>query len=406
MRIGINGKFLVTKRTGVQRVAYNLISEVLRVDNENEYFIFTGHQFKPHAQWVSDRVHIVASSINDGVSFRNLWWEQFLLPRLAKKYKIDVLHSPANISPILYRGRTVVHIHDLCFIVNPGWYSFGFRTWYNFLIPRLLQRADIVTTNSNNSRNDLIQYCGVEPKKLRTLSWAVDRDFLPAGGNEIREKENFEKEHQDYILYVGSLQPRKNIKQLVMAFARFRHLHPKSRTKLILIGGESPLFPEVKLNSLEFGDDILFKGFVSDSELRCFYRSARLFVYPSFYEGFGLPPLEAMAMGTPVITSDSSSLPEVVGDAACKVSPHSVTKLAQAITEVLGDRALQRRLVRKGYRRIMKFNWVKVAKRTQLIYQEAYTGKKVDKDSWARITKQPDPDGREAVCASNVGPTL
>ena len=180
-----------------------------------------------------------------------------------------------------------------------------------------------MTTNSNNSRNDLIQYCGVEPKKLRTLSWAVDRDFLPAGGNEIREKENFEKEHQDYILYVGSLQPRKNIKQLVMAFARFRHLHPKSRTKLILIGGESPLFPEVKLNSLEFGDDILFKGLFLIPSFAVFTEVRGFLFTRVFMKVLALPPLEAMAMGTPVITSDSSSLPEVVGDAACKVSPHS-----------------------------------------------------------------------------------
>ena len=159
MRIGINGRFLVAKRTGVQRAAFNLIRTLVEIDRENEYLIFTGHGQAGRPEWNYPNVRVIESDLREGESFLNHVWEQFWLPVLAHRHKVDLLHSPANVAPLFYRGKSVVHIHDLCFVVNPQWYSFTFRTVYNFIIPRLARRASRVITCSNNSKNDLLHFC-------------------------------------------------------------------------------------------------------------------------------------------------------------------------------------------------------------------------------------------------------
>lgn len=369
MKIGVNGRFLVAKRTGVQRAAYNLLRNLVAIDRENEYFIFTGQNQLGNSDWDYPNVQVIPSRLRGGESFRNHMWEQFILPRLAKKHNIDILHSPANMAPLFYSGKTVVHIHDLCFVVNPHWYSFMFHTLYNFVIPRLAQRASKVITNSNNSRNDLLQFCNVSADRVSLIYWAVDNTFM----NSFQEKiEIKDWPYDDYILYVGSLEPRKNIRQLIEAYEELRHKNANIKSKLILIGGESPLFGEVQLNVKTYKSDIIFKGFVDDIMLREFYRRAKLVVYPSLYEGFGLPPLEAMASGTPVVTSNTSSIPEVVGDAALMVSPYDTKQLASTMERVLTDDELHAKLVRNGYQQIKKFNWLRVARNTLAVYYEVY----------------------------------
>lgn len=370
MRIGINGRFLAAKRTGVQRAAYNLIRALVKVDRDNEYFLFTAHDQVGNPDWAYSNVTVVPSRIREGESFRNHFWEQFTLPRLAHRYKVDILHSPANIAPLFYKGRSVVHIHDLCFVVNPQWYSFSFRTVYNLVIPRLARRAAKVITNSNNSRNDLLQFCNLQAERVSQVYWAVDDLFLePAPSPPV------ELEFNDYILYVGSLEPRKNIGTLLEAYELLRRDNPDLKTKLVLIGGESPLFAEVRLKVKHYKEDIHFKGFVNDLVLRDYYRNARLFVYPSLYEGFGLPPLEAMASGVPVVTTMTSSIPEVVGDAALMVSPYDVKQLAETMHSVLADDAVRDRLIARGKEQVRKFNWYRVARNTLAVYYEVYNSK-------------------------------
>lgn len=371
MRIGINGRFLVAKRTGVQRAAYNMLDVLVRVDRKNEYFIFTGHDQVGRPEWDYENVHVIPSNLRGGESIRNHFWEQFTLPRLARKYKVDILHSPANIAPLAYRAKSIVHIHDLCFVVNPQWYSFSFRTLYNLVIPRLAKRATRVVTISNNSRNDLLQFCALDAEKVSMVYWAVDETFLsPNQGSE--EDGNVDGSHGDYILYVGSLEPRKNIRTLVEAFERLRDANPDLKTKLILIGGESPLFAHVRLNVKNYKDDVIFKGFVDDKSLRGFYANASLVAYPSLYEGFGLPPLEAMASGTPVVTSITSSIPEVVGDAAIMVSPFDANQLADAMARILRDGDLRRDLISRGYIQVRNFNWYRVARNILAIYYSVH----------------------------------
>ena len=280
MRIGINGRFLVAKRTGVQRAAYNLVKTLVEIDRDNDYFIFTGNEQVGAAEWNYPNVTVIGDHLIPSESIKNHVWEQVWLPRLAKQHSIDILHSPANIAPLFYRGKSIINIHDLCFVVNPQWYSFAFRTLYNIVIPQLARRATKVITNSNNSKNDLLQYFKLAAEKVSLVYWAVDDVFsLPASEQGSLDA----TKDQDYILYVGSLEPRKNINVLIEAYEKLRHDFPAIKTKLILIGGESPLFASVQLKAREFRDDVVFKGFVSDVELGDFYRRAKLVAYPSLY---------------------------------------------------------------------------------------------------------------------------
>ncbi|MCX6118831.1 MAG: glycosyltransferase family 1 protein [Proteobacteria bacterium] len=396
MRVGINGRFLVAKRTGVQRAAYNLIKTMVELDRENEYFIFTGMEQIGSPDWNYSNVTVVGDHLRSSESFRNHLWEQFKLPRLAREYKIDILHSPANIAPLFYRGKSIVHIHDLCFVVNPQWYSFSFRTLYNLIIPRIAKRATKVITNSNNSKNDLLQYFGLPAERVSLVYWAVDEIFSETRNSSFYKSQNFSGP-ADYILYVGSLEPRKNINLLIGAFEELRSQHPELKTKLILIGGESPLFAAVRLKAKRFRDDVIFKGFVKDEELREFYCRAKLVAYPSLYEGFGLPPLEAMASGTPVVTSRTSSIPEVVADAAIMVDPHDSGQLVSAMYKVLTDKELSDSLRRRGLEQVKKFNWYRVARGVLGVYYEVHLRKNsqpltvhsfMPQSIWAKIRKR------------------
>jgi glycosyltransferase involved in cell wall biosynthesis len=354
----------------VQRASYSLIRTLIEVDRENEYVIFTGKEQVGASDWNYSNVTVVGDDLRPSESFRNHFWEQIRLPKLAKQYSIDILHSPANIAPLFYTGKSIINIHDLCFVVNPQWYSFAFRTAYNLIIPLLAKRATKVITNSNNSKNDLLQHFRLPAESVALVYWAVDDTFsLPALKAASVEPITFESE---YILYVGSLEPRKNINILIEAYEKLRREFPEIKAKLVLIGGESPLFATVQLNIREFREDIIFKGFVTDSELSGYYRGAKLVAYPSLYEGFGLPPLEAMASGVPVVTSSSSSIPEVVGHAAVLINPRDSGQLANALRRVLTDPHLREEMIAAGYAQVTKFNWYRVARGVLGVYHEVY----------------------------------
>ena len=370
MRIGINGRFLLTKKTGVQRAAYNLVKALFEMDNENQYFLFTSKDQINNKEWAKPNVTVVGSDIRYGENFKNHFWEQIVLPRLAKQYDIDILHSIANIAPLFYKGDSIVHIHDLCFVVNPQWYSYSFRTLYNWIVPRLARKATKVVTNSNNSKNDLLQFCRINADKVELIYWAVDQTFEKTPETEIEAPVEGE-----YILYVGSLEPRKNISMLIRSYETMRNNNPSLSPKLVLIGGDNPLFADVKLQIKRYSEDIVFKGYVSDSLLKSYYKHALVVAYPSLYEGFGLPPLEAMASGAPVMTSNTSSLPEVVGNAALLVNPNDQEQIARVLERVVKDVDLRRDMRARGAEQVKKFNWARVARNIVGIYYETYNKK-------------------------------
>lgn len=302
--VGLNGRFLVAQRTGVQRSAYRLFQSILEHGDAYNFVLFTGESEAFASEWQRPNVRVVTSPLSQRTILRNHVWEQIVLPRLAREHGCDLLHSPANLAPLFYSGKSILNIHDLCFLVQPHWFSFTFRFIYGWLVPRIARQAAVVITNSNYSKNDILEFLHLEVSRVRLTYWAVDPLF--------HEHAKPYEERTERILFVGSLEPRKNLGGLLKAFNAFRRANPRSRLRLTVVGCENPLFAGERYDLGDYRSDIEFVGYVTDGELARLYSDSLALVYPSFYEGFGFPPIEAMAAGTPVITSNNSSLPEVV----------------------------------------------------------------------------------------------
>lgn len=365
--IGLNGRFLVAQRTGVQRSAYLLFRNLIQHGERFNFVLFTGESEVFAPEWKLPNVQLVASNLSPRTSMRNHLWEQFVLPRLARKHKVDLLHSPANLAPLFYSGKSIVNIHDLIFLIQPTWFAWSFRSIYRWIVPRIAKRATIVLTNSNHSKNDILERLSVDLERLRLSYWAVDPLFSqyskPLAEREAR------------ILFVGSLEPRKNLAGLLKAFNLFKKRNSECPYKLTLVGCENALFANQDYDLGEFKRNIEFVGYISDIDLAKLYGNSRMLVYPSFYEGFGFPPLEAMAAGTPVVTSWNSSLPEVVGDSALLTDPSNPEDIAKQIEKIYRDPLLAETLAEHGRQRVKNFSWDGVAHHVLQIYDELLISK-------------------------------
>ncbi|MEN9530725.1 MAG: hypothetical protein RI932_2598 [Pseudomonadota bacterium] len=359
--IGLNGRFLVAQRTGVQRSAYQLFRTVIDMGTQFNFVLFTGDSEIFAPEWQRPNVQLVTSPLSQRTVLRNHYWEQVELPRLAKKYNVDLLHSPANLAPIAFRGKSIVNIHDLCFLVQPAWFSFSFRSIYRWLVPQVARNSSLVVTNSNYSKNDILSLLKLNIEKIRLTYWSVDPIF--------RQFRRPYDSRDDRIIFVGSLEPRKNLRGLLKGFSIFKQRNPGCKTRLTVVGCENPLFADAGINTTDVSNDVEFLGYISDRELAELFASSRALVYPSFYEGFGFPPLEAMAAGTPVVTSQTSSLPEVVGDAALLVDPFSPQDIAEKIETALRPEVALK-LIEKGYDQVQRFSWQQVGEHMLNIYSE------------------------------------
>jgi glycosyltransferase involved in cell wall biosynthesis len=234
-------------------------------------------------------------------------------------------------------------------------------------------KADKIITVSQNTKDDLVEMFNYNPKKIKVIYNGVDNSYKIIDNkkliSEIKDKYDTGK---DFLLYVGNIKPHKNIPVLLKALSNI-----DKQNKLVIVGKRDKAYDEIfdiiDQNNLE--DRIIFTGFVPDKDLILLYNAATLFVYPSLYEGFGLPPLEAMACGTPVITSNVSSLPEVVGYAAITVDPYNINGLAEEINKVLGNEVLQKAMIKKGIERAKEFTWEKTARETIRVYEEVLNQK-------------------------------
>lgn len=361
MTIGLNGRFLIAQRTGVQRSAYQLFRTIIERGTQYDFVLFTGESEAYAPEWQRPNVKLVTSPLLQQTVIKNYFWEQVELPKLAQEHKVDLLHSPANLAPIKYNGRSIVNIHDLCFLVEPAWFSMSFRLIYRWLVPKIASSSTRVVTNSNYSKNDILSLLKIGVDKIRLTYWAVDPIFYKFN----RPLE----ERADQIIFVGSLEPRKNLRGLLKGFSLFKKQNPASQTKLIVVGCENPLFASSGFRAEHIGPDVEFKGYISDRQLAELFGNSRALVYPSFYEGFGFPPLEAMAAGTPVVTSKTSSLPEVVGDAALLVNPHSDSDIAEKIAAALQPETAAE-MISRGNSQVRKFSWDRVGEHMLEIYSE------------------------------------
>ncbi len=346
MNIAVNGRFLTQRLTGVQRFAFEL-SKRLVVKNQSIKL------FVPNSPLNVSYVGLKAGYIVKKGFLKGQFWEQLDLP-LASRGKL--LLNLANTAPLLKKYQ-IVTIHDLAFLRYPECFSTSFVKWYSFLIPRVVENSVKILTVSYFSKKEIIRFLGIPPKKIVVIYNAVSEKFFydPAV-----KKENI-------ILAVGSLDPRKNLVRLVTAF---KQLNLRDYT-LFIVGQQNKIFRNYELKSLiKSLPNVKLTGYLTDNELVKLYQKAKLFVYPSIYEGFGLPPLEAMACGTPVVVSNVASLPEVCGDAAYYINPYDIESIANGIYTVIQDELLQKELIRMGIKRVKVFDWDRSVERLMKVIEE------------------------------------
>ncbi len=292
-------------------------------------------------------------------------WHRLRLPLWADVLAggADIYHSPDFTLPPLLRARGVLTVHDLTFLYYPDCAPNGLVDYLSAVVPRSVRRAKVVLADSESTRHDLIERWGTAPGKVRVVHAGVGADFSPvtdpAKRDDVCGRYGL---RLPCIVTVGTLQPRKNHLRLVQAFAEVSRTHRD--LTLVIAGGSGWQYDEVtaEVGRLELAERVRFTGFVEEADLPALYSIASVFAFPSLYEGFGLPVLEAMACGTPVVTSNASSLPEVAGDAALMVDPEDTAALTDALDRALSDSTLRAGMSRRGLAQAARFSWAAAAR--------------------------------------------
>jgi glycosyltransferase involved in cell wall biosynthesis len=309
------------------------------------------------------------------IDFKYFLWHQ-KLPLKNELRKFDIIHNPYQFPIILnFKQKYIVTIHDLIQILFPNENQKIVYICQKMMFPKIVQSIDKIISDSHHTKQDIIKHFKIPEDKIKVIHLAASENYRPLNEKEIiniKQKYNL---NYPFILYVGTLEPRKNIPTLLKALYKLKKQGIKH--KLVITGKKGWKYKSIfeTIDKLNLQKDVIFTGYVPDEDLPALYNAADLFVYPSLYEGFGLPPLEAMQCGTPVITSNTSSLPEVVGDAGIMVNPYDVDELANKMYEVLTNDGLREELSKKGLERAKLFSWKKCAEEHLKVYEEVYNMK-------------------------------
>ena len=396
MRVAIDVRSLEIHRTrGLGCYARNLVNSISQIDSENEYLLFCCKSVKRGNLGVGDNFKKRDVLLKRPKRLHRLdtIMDQSLLPmQILLNGRIDVFHSLSSIIPYLKICKFVVTVPDLIpFVLNEKkidklLLNLRFREW---LWMKSLRKADRIITFSENSKKDIIKLLGIPEEKIEVIYLSADARFGP-----VRDRQAIAKIMERYsvrekfILYLGGFAGHKNIERLVRAFYEFS-LSSDDKWQLVLAGK----LPDEKIENaddwtinepvrkirslvanLGLDTKVIFTGFVPEEDLPTLYSAASIFVFPSLYEGFGLPPLEAMACGTPVIASNTSSLPEVIGDAGVLVNPFSINEIISAMGSILKSKSRQQEMSCKGVERARNFSWEETARKTLKVYRQVHEG--------------------------------
>jgi len=336
MSVVINARFLTQKLTGVQRFAIE-ISKLLKARIPGITFVAPRNIIDLELAKILD-VKIIGTH-------KGVLWEQYDLPVYLYRNKQPILINFCNVAPLVYKNQ-IITIHDVAFMVNPNWFNKKFVMFYNFLIPRIAKKARMILTVSDFSKREIVNYLHVQSDKINVVYNGISNLSM----------QQFEtNKYGSYILVVGSIDQRKNIHRLIQAFNKVNN----NNIKLLVAGDISSIFNNNDNDSLKSNEKIIFLGRVSDDDLATLYTNALLFVYPSLYEGFGIPPLEAMYYNCPTIVSNIESLKEICGEASLFVNPYNIDDIAKKIELLASDEFLRNNLIKKGKQNIEKYSWQK-----------------------------------------------
>jgi glycosyltransferase involved in cell wall biosynthesis len=371
LRVGIDIHSIGSHQGGNETYYRELVRGLVKIRSEHRFFLY--HTSPAIAQQIT---------IDDRFTLKALFPAHrtlripFTIPRRTRLDRLDLFHAQFILPPFL-KCKTVTTIPDIAYEHYPEFFPAHQRAWLRVLVRESAQRADHIITVSEYSKRDLVRTYGIREEKVTVTYEGAADEFVPL--DRAKAKEALARRYQvegDFILYLGRLQARKNLIRLVNAYA---HAHKSGFPhKLVLAGKQDTLFQPVlsRIRQLKLEDHIVLPGYVATADVPTFYNAAEVFVYPSIYEGFGLPVVEAMACGTPVITSRGSSLEEVAGDAAMLVDPLDELSIAEALKKVLSGPELRERLGRAGLRRSRQFSFENAAHQTVGVYERVMSGER------------------------------
>ncbi len=382
MHIGINAQLLSFSQNyrngGVSRYIRYLLTELAKQPGRHTYTVFVnGQDVVEQLAAQSPQITYVAAPWPEAQPAARVAWEQLKLPALIAQRRIDVLHSPINVLPGLLPRRCagVITLHDLAFLRFPAVLTRAKRLYHRTFTVRSIQRATSIIAVSNSTKRDVIELTGVPEERIQTVYPCIDKRFSYVPG--VEEVEAFRRRQglaDGYLLYLGTLEPRKNITTLIEAYARLRSTCAL-RTKLVLAGGKGWLYASIfeRVRQLGLEAEVIFPGFVADDEQALWYSAAAAFVYPSLYEGFGIPVAEALACGVAVVTSNVSSLPEAGADLALCIDPYNVETMAAALYRALSDEDLRQTCRDRAPSVAQRFSAGRMVEQTICAYERATT---------------------------------
>ncbi len=386
MKICIDARCLVEKkRTGVGEYTFNLLRTLFEIDKKNQYILFlnswkrNGNDFS----WINKYSQVKLKKFFFPNKLLNLFFWYFHWPKIDKMVGgADVVFMPNIIfGSVSKKTKLVITIHDLSYKRYPKYFSLKRRWWHIFINPqKICQKADKIIAVSQSTSDDLKQLYKIKPKKIKTIYSACDNKFRVIDRNNIqllKIKEKYKLPYK-FILYLGTIEPRKNIIGLIRAFNQLQisfqleNQSPINQYGLVLAGAKGWLDEEIyqEIKKSQFKEKIKVIDFVTEADKVYLYNLATLFVYPSFFEGFGFPPLEAMQCGVPTIVSNSSSLPEIVGKAGFLIEANQPDEIRKAIEKVLIYKELSKKMIKEGLIQAEKFKWKKTAIKTLEIFQD------------------------------------
>jgi len=361
---------------GIGRYVRDLVTALSLIDNQSDYRLFVsgaskntlldqvGHNFS----WKPTRI--------SPKWFARLW-HRLKIPLPVEQFtgRIDLYHATDFVlPPTLQSTKTLLTVHDLSFVRVPETASPSLKAYLDRVVPLSVKRADHILADSQATKDDLMELYGVTPEKITVLLTGVDKRFQPSNIGELTMRSKYALSDRPYLFTIGTVQPRKNYARIIHSLAKLRA--EGHDLDLVIAGGrgwlEDPIYQAIQ--ETQMMDYVKLIGFADDEDIPTLYTQAKCVVFPSLYEGFGYPVLEGMACGTPVVTSNVSSLPEVAGDAALMVNPYDVDAITNAIRSIITDSELRKTLTERGFEQIKQFTWEKSARQLHQIYTDLLTG--------------------------------
>jgi glycosyltransferase involved in cell wall biosynthesis len=372
MRIGINALFMIPGGVGgSETYLRNLVAHLGRIDQINEYVVFTNKESSNTFRLTGSNFREILCPIRAVFRPARVIYEQLFLPLQAKKHNIDVLHSPGYTAPIATPCRSVVTIYDLNFLRHPEDFSRLSALTLKILVPMAAKRCDMIITLSKNSMRDIVAALDVAEKNVHVIYPAASESVSERKGSRVNQVRQRYGIRGKFILSVAASHPHKNLYRLVEAYHTLRKKHSIEH-QLVLVGLEGRDHSRILslIEELSLEGEVVATGWIPGEHLALLYESADVSVLTSLYEGFGLPVLEAMKHGVPVVSSNVASLCEATGGATILVDPYKVPDIAAAIQQVLVDPVLRASLVERGYKQAQEFSWAETARQTLAAYGE------------------------------------